>query len=90
MKLADISLRRPVLALVISLLMVVFGLVSFKQLEVREMPETEKPIISISTSYSGTSAAVMESQVTKVLEDQLSGLSGLSSIQSSSRYGRSS
>ncbi|MCX2498601.1 efflux RND transporter permease subunit [Plesiomonas shigelloides] len=90
MILADVSLRRPVLAVVISLLMLVFGLVSFQRLEVREMPETEKPVISISTSYSGTSAAVMESQVTKVLEDQLSGLSGLSSIQSSSRYGRSS
>lgn len=87
MWLSDVSVKRPVVAIVLSLLLCVFGLVSFSKLAVREMPDIESPIVTVSTRYDGASATIMESQVTSVLEDQLSGISGIDEITSVSRNG---
>ncbi|MGY3927232.1 efflux RND transporter permease subunit [Aeromonas simiae] len=89
MWLSDVSVRRPLVALVISALLTVFGLVAFSKLTVREMPDVQTPSVSITTTYEGASPAVMESQVTKPIEDQLSGISGIKNINSMTRKGRS-
>lgn len=85
MLLSDVSVKRPVAALVLSLLLCVFGFVSFSKLAVREMPDIESPVVSISTRYDGASATIIESQITSVLEDQLSGISGIDEISSTTR-----
>ncbi len=89
MLLSDVSVKRPVAALVLSLLLVVFGIVSFSKLAVREMPDIESPVVSISTRYEGASATIIESQITSNLEDQLSGISGIDEIESTTRNGSS-
>jgi hydrophobe/amphiphile efflux-1 (HAE1) family protein len=89
MLLSDVSVKRPVAAIVLSLLLVVFGLVSFSKLAVREMPDIESPVVSISTRYEGASATIIESQITSNLEDQLSGISGIDEIESTTRNGSS-
>ena len=89
MILSDISIRRPVLALVTSLLLLLFGIVSFLRLPVRETPNIPAPAVTITTTYEGAAADIMESQITKPLEDALSGISGIRTIQSTSRKGRS-
>ena len=89
MWLSDLSIRRPVFATVISLLLVAFGVLSFQRLPLRELPDIDPPIVTIDTRYPGASASVIESQVTQILEDQLSGLEGIRSIESQSRPGRS-
>ncbi len=89
MILSDISVKRPVLAVVMSLVLILAGLVAFSRLSVREYPEVDPPIISVSTSYRGASAAVVESRVTQVIENQISGVEGIESIISRSRDGRS-
>ncbi len=85
MWLSDVAVKRPVAAVVFSLLLCVFGLVSFSKLAVREMPDIESPVVSISTRYEGASASIIESQITSVLEDQLSGISGIDEISSTTR-----
>ncbi|WP_194436362.1 vibriobactin export RND transporter permease subunit VexH [Vibrio fluminensis] len=85
MWLSDVSVKRPVSALVLSLLLCVFGIVSFSKLAVREMPDIENPVVSISTRYEGASATIIESQITSALEDQLSGISGIDEITSTTR-----
>ncbi|MFQ2488097.1 efflux RND transporter permease subunit [Aeromonas caviae] len=90
MWLSDISVRRPLVAVVISALLTVFGLVAFSKLTVREMPDVRTPSVSITTTYEGAAPEVMESQVTKPIEDQLSGISGIKNINSVTRKGRSS
>ncbi|WMC11319.1 efflux RND transporter permease subunit [Oceanimonas pelagia] len=89
MKLSDIAIARPVLATVISLMLCVFGLIAFFELPLREMPDTTSPIVTVRTDYTGASASVMESQVTKRLEDELSGISGVKFISSSTSDGSS-
>ncbi|UJF19870.1 multidrug efflux RND transporter permease subunit [Vibrio sp. SS-MA-C1-2] len=89
MWISDVSVKRPVVAIVLSLLLTVFGYVSFTKLAVREMPDVENPVVSISTRYEGASASIMESQVTQVLEDELTGISGIKDITSVSRNGSS-
>ncbi|WP_394146330.1 vibriobactin export RND transporter permease subunit VexH [Vibrio atypicus] len=89
MLLSDVSVKRPVAALVLSLLLCVFGIVSFNKLAVREMPDIESPVVSISTRYEGASATIIESQITSNLEDQLSGISGIDEISSTTRNGMS-
>lgn len=89
MFLSDISIRRPVFASVISLVLIVFGLVSFDRLPLREYPDTEAPVVSISTDYRGASSAVVETRITQVIEDQISGIEGIKNISSSSSDGRS-
>ena len=90
MILSDVSIRRPVLALVMSLLLLIFGLVAFSRLAVREMPDVQSPSVSIVTTYEGAAPDIIENQVSKPLEDQLSGISGIRNIVSTSRKGRSS
>ncbi|NOH81380.1 vibriobactin export RND transporter permease subunit VexH [Vibrio sp. RE86] len=85
MLLSDVSVKRPVAAFVLSLLLCVFGIVSFSKLAVREMPDIESPVVSISTRYEGASATIIESQITSNLEDQLSGISGIDEISSTTR-----
>jgi multidrug efflux pump len=85
MILSDISIRRPVLATVMSLMIVLIGLISFDRLPVREYPNIDAPVVSVRTVYPGASAEVMESQVTKPLEDSLSGIEGIRTIKSVSR-----
>jgi len=89
MQLAETSIRRPVFATVLSLLIVLVGAVSFNTLSVREYPKIDEPVVSVTTSFGGASSEVMEAQVTKVLEDSLSGIEGVDVITSSSRPERS-
>jgi multidrug efflux pump len=85
MILSDISIRRPVLATVMSLLIMLIGLIAFDRLPVREYPNIDAPVVSVRTVYPGASAEVMESQITKPLEDSLSGIEGIRTIKSVSR-----
>ncbi len=89
MKLFDLCIRRPVLATVLSLIVVLLGLISYQRLSVREYPKIDEPIVSVSTGYKGASPEVIESQITKTLEDSLSGIEGVSLITSNSRSERS-
>ncbi len=90
MILSDTSIKRPVFATVISLLLIVFGVICYLRLPLREYPDIDKPIVNISTTYTGASANVVETRITKPLEDSVSGISGLKNIQSSSEDGQSS
>jgi hydrophobe/amphiphile efflux-1 (HAE1) family protein len=89
MKLSEFSIRRPVFATVISLLLVILGLVSLTRLSVREYPEVDPVFVSITTSYLGAGAAIVENKITQVIEDRISGLEGIETLRSSSRDGRS-
>lgn len=89
MLLSDISIKRPVFASVISLLLVAFGVLAFERLALREYPDIDPPIVSVRTDYPGASANVVESRITQVIEDRVSGVEGIKFIQSSSRDGRS-
>lgn len=85
MKIAEICIRRPVLSIVINLLIVLLGLVSFDRLTVREYPNIDVPVVTVTTTYLGASAKIIETQVTKPLEDSLSGIEGIDFIKSISR-----
>jgi len=87
---SDLSVKRPVFATVLSLLILAFGVLSFRDLPLREYPDVTSPIVGVSTTYRGASAQVMETKVTQVIEDQISGIEGVESISSSSADGRSS
>jgi len=89
MILSDISVRRPVFATVLSLLLIVVGVISFLSLPVRELPEIELPIVAITTTYPGASAQVVENRITQVIEDQVAGIEGVKSISSTSANGAS-
>ncbi|MBA17820.1 MAG: multidrug transporter AcrB, partial [Sphingomonas sp.] len=89
MQLSDLSVRRPVFASVVAILLVIFGVVAFSSLSVREYPDTDPPIVSVDTSYTGAAANVIEARITQVLEERLSGIEGLETISSESRDGRS-
>ena len=89
MQLAETSIRRPVFATVLSFLIVLIGAVSFNRLTVREYPKIDEPVVSVTTVFTGASSEVMESQVTKVLEDSLAGIEGVDVITSTSRQERS-
>jgi multidrug efflux pump len=87
--LSDLSVRRPVFAAVLAILMVLVGVVGFISLPVREYPDTEPPIVSVETLYTGAAASVVETRVTQVLENALAGIEGIDAITSRSRDGRS-
>jgi multidrug efflux pump len=89
MWLSDISIRRPVLATVMSLLLIAFGVLSFQRLPLRELPDIDPPIVSVSTSDPGATAQVIDTLITQPIEDQLSGLEGVKTITSSNRPGTS-
>ncbi|MFQ5991557.1 MAG: efflux RND transporter permease subunit, partial [Nitrospiraceae bacterium] len=85
MKLPETSIKRPVLATVMTLVLVLFGILSFDRLTVREYPDIDTPIISVRTVYEGASASIIETDVSKILEDQLSGIEGIKALSSVSR-----
>ena len=87
MILSDISIRRPIFATVINLLVIIVGIVAFTKLELREYPDIDPPVVSVQTAYTGASAQVIETRVTKILEDSISGIQGVKSIDSSSQDG---
>jgi multidrug efflux pump len=85
MILPDISIRRPVLATVMSLLILLIGFISYDRLTVREYPKIDLPVVTVETTYPGASASIIESQVTQVIEDSLSGIEGVDFMNSISR-----
>ncbi len=87
--LSTISINRPVLAIVMSLVIILFGIIGFSYLGVREFPSVDPPVITVSTSYRGANADVMESQITEPIEDAVNGIAGIRTITSVSREGRS-
>ena len=89
MQLPEISIRRPVFATVLSLLVLLVGMVSFDRLTVREYPQIDEPTVTVTTRLGGASSEVIESQVTKVLEDSLAGIEGVDIITSISRQEQS-
>ncbi|WP_395137471.1 efflux RND transporter permease subunit [Schlegelella aquatica] len=89
MQLPEVSIRRPVFATVLSLLLVLIGLVSFTRLQVREYPRIDEPTVTVSTRLVGASSEVIESQVTKPLEDSIAGIDGVDVITSISRQEQS-
>lgn len=89
MLLSDLSVKRPVFASVINILLLVFGVVCFSLLPLREYPDIDPPVVSIDTSYRGASAEIVETQITQIIEDRISGIEGIKNINSTSRNGRS-
>ena len=85
MRISEISIRRPVFATVLSLLMVLVGLVSFNRLSLREYPRIDEPVVTVSTRLIGASSEVIESQVSKPLEDSIAGIDGVDILTSISR-----
>jgi multidrug efflux pump len=89
MMLSDLAVRRPVFAAVAAIVLCVIGAAAFFFLPVRELPDVDPPIVSISTSYAGASAEVIESRITEPIEQQIAGIQGVERINSTSRDGRS-
>ncbi|MEI2416433.1 efflux RND transporter permease subunit [Orrella sp. JC864] len=89
MKISETCVRRPVFATVLSLVIVLIGLISYSRLTVREYPRIDEPVVSVDTTYTGASPEVIESRVTKPLEDQLAGIEGVNVMTSRSRSERS-
>jgi len=89
MSLSSTSIRRPVLAIVMSIVIVVFGVIGYTYLGVREFPSVDPPVITVSTNYVGANADVIESQITEPLEESINGIAGIKSLTSVSRDGRS-
>ena len=85
MNFTELCIRRPVFATVLSLILVLVGLMSFSRLNIREYPAIDEPQVSVQTTYTGASAAIVESQVTQVLEGSLAGIEGIDTIESTSR-----
>ena len=85
MKLSELSIQRPVFATVMSLAIILFGVISFTRLPVREYPDIDPPIVSVQTFYRGASPSVVETEITDVIEEQLATLEGIKTLQSSSR-----
>ena len=85
MKLSEISIRRPVFATVLSLVVVVFGVVALQRLPVREYPDIDPPVVSVTTFYRGASPAVVETEITDILEETLATVEGIKQMTSSSR-----
>lgn len=90
MSLSAVCIRRPVLTIVLATVIVLFGVIGFTSLGVREYPNVDPAIISVNTGYAGANADVIESQITERLEDAISSVPGIRSISSTSRDGRSS
>ncbi len=87
MILTDVSVKRPVFAAVISLVVILAGAVAFFSLPVREYPEIEPPIVSVEVAYPGAAASVVESRITQLVEDRIAGVEGIEMIRSRSRDG---
>ena len=89
MYLTDLSIKRPVVATVMSLILVIFGLVVFNEIPTDELPDVERPIITIQTDYQGASAEIVDTQITQKIEDRVGGAPGLINIESISEDGSS-
>ena len=89
MLISDISVRRPVFAAVISLILVIVGLMSVNSMSIREYPDIQKPVVSISTRYRGAASDIVERRVTQVIEDRIAGIAGISKMSSISYDERS-
>ena len=89
MLLSDVSVKRPVFATVLNLLLIIFGIVAFSMLSLREYPDIDPPIVSVNTNYTGASANIVETRITQLLEDRISGIEGIKNVTSTSRNGRS-
>ena len=89
MNISELSLKRPVLATVMNLMIILFGVVGFTFLAVRDYPAIDPPIITVSTSYTGANPDIIESQITEPLEKQVNGIPGIRTITSSSSLGNS-
>lgn len=89
MNISELSLKRPVLAIVMNIIIVVFGVIGFNFLGVRDYPAIDPPNVNVSTSYSGANADIIESQITEPLEKAINGIAGIKNITSSSSVGRS-
>jgi len=87
--LSDLSVRRPIFAAVVAIILCVIGLAAFSSLPIRELPNVDPPVVSISTTYRGASAEVIEERITQVIERQVAGIQGIDRVNSSSRDGRS-
>jgi multidrug efflux pump len=87
--LSDLSVRRPVFAAVAAIILCVIGVAAFTSLPIRELPSVDPPVVSVSTSYRGASAEVIEERITQVIERQVAGIQGIDRVNSSSRDGRS-
>ncbi len=85
MKISEFCIKRPVFATVINLLIVLAGVMSYSSLTVREFPKVDKPVVSVSTRFSGASAEIIENQVTRIIEDSLTGLEGVDYMASDSK-----
>jgi multidrug efflux pump len=90
MNFSGIFIKRPVLALVVSILILLFGIIGFTFLGIREYPSVDPPTVSVSTSYPGANAEIIESQITEPLEESINGIAGIRTLTSSSRDGGSS
>ncbi|MBA3681510.1 MAG: efflux RND transporter permease subunit, partial [Bacteroidetes bacterium] len=89
MDLASLSVKRPVLAIVMSIIIVLFGAIGFNYLGIREYPSVDPPVITVRTSYTGANADVIQSQITEPLEKVMNGIEGIRSISASSNQGSS-
>src|ERR1035437_2316493 len=89
MNISELSLKRPVLATVMNLMIILFGVVGYTFLAVRDYPAIDPPIITVSTNYTGASADIIESQITEPMEKQINGIPGIRTISSSSSLGSS-
>ena len=89
MVLSDLSIRRPVLATVMSLMLLLIGIIAYDRLTVREYPKIDVPVITVETGYPGASASIIETQVTQIIEDSLSGIEGIDFMSSISRSEKS-
>lgn len=85
MTISDLAIRRPVFATVLSLMLVIVGLMALLRLSIREYPDVSRPIVGVSVFYRGANAAVIETRVTQVLEDEIAGIEGVEKVTSSSR-----
>ena len=90
MYLTDLSIKRPVVATVMSLVLVIFGLVTFNKIPLRELPDVDSAKINIRTDYTGASAVIIDTQITQKIEDRIGGTPGIVTINSTSEDGRSS
>jgi multidrug efflux pump len=90
MLVTDFCIKRPVFATVISLILVTFGVITYLRLPLREYPNIDSPVISVTTTYTGASASVVESKITQIIEGSVSSIEGLRTIESSSEDGQSS
>lgn len=85
MNISELFIRRPVFATVVSLILMLLGLVSYDRLSVREYPEIDEPVVTVTTTYRGASASVIEREVTQPLEDSMAGIEGIEVLSSASR-----